>query len=121
MKHIPPPKSIPRARSLRKNATPLEQQLWKDLRAYWPDMRFRWQVPIAYYIADFASHRLKLVIELDGGQHNQAVDANRSQTIELQGYQIIRFWNNEYRDNREAVLERLAGVIAARTPSSSYD
>ena len=84
-------------------------------------MRLRRQVPIAHYIADFASHRLKLVIELDGGQHNQAVDANRRQTIEQQGYKIIRFWNNEYRDIRQAVLERLAGVIVESAPSSSYD
>ncbi|MBN9787171.1 DNA (cytosine-5-)-methyltransferase [Pseudonocardia sp. TMWB2A] len=121
MKHIPPPQSFPRARTLRKNATPAEQQLWKDLREYWPVMRFRRQVPIAHYIADFASHQLKLVIELDGGQHSEQVDARRTTVIEAQGYRVVRFWNNEYRDNREAVLEQLAAVIAERTPSSSYD
>lgn len=84
-------------------------------------MRFRRQVPIAHYIADFVSHRLKLVIELDGGQHNEEVDARRTMVIEAQGYRVIRFWNNEYRDNREAVLEQLAAVIAARSPSSSFD
>lgn len=86
MKHIPPPQSFPRARALLKSATPTEQQLWKDLREHWPAMRFRRQMPIAHYIADFASHRLKLVIELDGGQHNEEVDAHRSTVIEAQGY-----------------------------------
>src|SRR3546814_1853268 len=57
--------------------------------------RWRRQVPIGHYIADFASHRCRLVIELDGEQHAFAAeqDAQRTRFIESEGYRVMRFWN----------------------------
>ena len=66
MKKHPPPISIVRARTLRKNATDAERKMQRLLKEHFPEARFRFQVPIRHYIADFASHRLKIVIELDG-------------------------------------------------------
>jgi len=64
------------------------------LREAFPEHHFRRQVPIRHFIADFASHRTRLVIEVDGGQHSQARDAERTKVIENEGYRVVRFWNN---------------------------
>ena len=83
--------------------TNAERKLWRILRESFPDEHFRKQVPIRHYIADFASHRAKLVIEVDGGQHGPEVDAERTKVIENEGYRVIRFWNNEVLGNPEGV------------------
>ena len=77
--------------------------MWHLLREAFPDFHFRKQVPIRHYIADFASHSAKLIIEVDGGQHSEEADATRTATIEAEGYRVIRFWNNEVLGNREGV------------------
>ncbi|MFN3819995.1 endonuclease domain-containing protein [Blastomonas sp.] len=73
--------------------TDAERRMWMLLRENFPEARFRRRVPIAQYIADFASHRERLVIEVDGSQHNDQVDAARTAVIEGQGYRVIRFTN----------------------------
>ncbi|HWH23181.1 MAG TPA: DUF559 domain-containing protein, partial [Allosphingosinicella sp.] len=83
-----------RARRLRNDPTEAEKALWRLLRENFLRVRFRRQVPIRHYIADFASHRAMLVIEVDGGQHGGEVDAARTAVIEAEGYRVIRFWNN---------------------------
>ncbi|MBP6363864.1 MAG: endonuclease domain-containing protein [Novosphingobium sp.] len=121
MKKHPPPISIVRARTLRKNATDAERKMQRLLKEHFPEARFRFQVPIRHYIADFASHRLKIVIELDGGQHDQATDAQREADIRNEGYRIIRFWNNVVLQNGDGCVVRLDQFIAARSPQSSCD
>jgi very-short-patch-repair endonuclease len=116
MKHHPPPISIVRARQLRRNATDAEQRMRRLLKETIPEARFRFQVPLRHYIADFASHRLKVVIEIDGGQHNPDVDAQRTADIENEGYRIIRFWNNDVLQNSDGCMALLAEFLAARTP-----
>lgn len=90
--------------------------LWALLRAAFPDQRFRRQVPIRQYIADFASHRAKLVIEADGGQHNDKVDAKRTQTIQSDGYHVLRFWNHDILANPEGVAQTIAEHLPAAHP-----
>ncbi len=65
-RYRPPMGSTERARRLRLDATRAERAMWRLLRDMFPVGRFRRQVPIRDYIADFASHRLKLAIEVDG-------------------------------------------------------
>ena len=91
------------------------------LKENFPKARFRFQVPLRHYIADFASHRLKVVIEIDGGEHNVEVDAQRTSDIEGEGYMVIRFWNNEVLQNDQGCMIRLEQLVAARSPPSSYD
>ncbi len=91
------------------------------LKEHFPEARFRFQVPIRHYIADFVSHRLKVVIELDGGQHVQETDAQREADIRNEGYRIVRFWNNEVLQNSDGCAVQLAQFIAARSPQSSCD
>jgi very-short-patch-repair endonuclease len=108
MKRIPPAGSTARSRRLRADATDAEQALWRLLREAFPEARFRRQVPIRQYIADFASHRGKLVIEADGGQHDEAVDAPRTAVIEADGYRVLRFWNHDILTNPDGVARTIA-------------
>src|SRR5260221_12351994 len=82
MKQRPAIGSTKRARDLRTNMTDAERAMWRLLREGFPDARFRRQVPIRSFIADFASHRVRLVIEVDGGQHSEEKDSARSRLIE---------------------------------------
>lgn len=96
------------ARALRNNPTDAERRLWYYLRRRnLRQFKFRRQHAIAGFIADFASIDARLVIELDGGQHTEATgyDAARTRKIELKGYRVLRFWNNDVLQQTEAVLE----------------
>ncbi len=116
VQYRPPEGSTPRARRLRRNPTEAELRLWRLLRENFPDRHFRRPVPIRRFIADFACHRSKLVIEADGGQHSEAEDALRTRLIESEGFQVVRFWNNEILENPDGVLMSIAGVLDERSP-----
>ena len=97
-----------RARELRSNATPSERMLWRELSARKvTGVRFNRQVPVGPFICDFVARSIKLVVEIDGGQHGWQSDEDRARThyLEQHGYTVIRFWNSD-------VLERLEGVVA---------
>ena len=99
-----------KARLLRKNQTDVEQLLWKQLRnRHLYQFKFRRQFPIEPYIADFACLELKLIIELDGGQHANRVnyDNQRSLFLEQRGFKVMRFWNNDVIENTVGVLEAI--------------
>jgi very-short-patch-repair endonuclease len=105
------------ARQLRRDMTDAERCVWKHLRAHrFAGEKFRRQVPIGPYIVDFVSHRSRLVVELDGGQHALQVvqDRERTRWLEGRGYCVIRFWNNQVLTETEQVLEAIA---LALTPS----
>jgi len=110
------------ARTLRKKSTDAERILWSELRDHrLQGFRFRRQVPIENYIADFLCHAAGLVIELDGGQHfsedQEAADARRSARLEAQGFRVLRFSNHDVMTNRAGVLETIAAAVAAGTPT----
>ncbi len=101
------PKGYERARLLRKSATPAEAKLWAALRRNQLDgISFRRQHAIGQYIVDFCSPRNHLVIELDGGGHDELkeYDQHRTEYLESQGYRVLRFWNDEVMQDVEAVL-----------------
>jgi very-short-patch-repair endonuclease len=111
------------ARQLRRNVTDAEKKLWQQLRLLKSEHRhFRRQVPIGKYIADFACHYCKLVIELDGGQHNEAQslinDQKRTDELQKHGYRVIRFWNADILENLEGAVDMIRN--AARLPTT-YD
>ncbi len=97
-----------RARTLRKTMTDAELKLWKHLRARQIEgFRFRREVPIDRYIVDFVCPQAKLVVEVDGGQHQaqSSYDAGRTALLERQGYRVLRYWNHD-------VLRSVEDVVA---------
>ena len=97
------------AKQLRQNQTPQEQKLWNIIRNHkFNNLKFKRQQPIWKYIVDFLCKDIKLIIEIDGGQHNTPenilTDAQRTQFLQSKGYKVIRFWNNEIDKNLEGCL-----------------
>ena len=104
------------SRKLRKNFTFAERTLWYLLRnRQVRGVKFRRQFPVGKYIVDFISIENKLVVEIDGGQHNdedhQKKDNHRSVYLMQQGFTILRFWNNEVTKNKEEVLKKIKDAL----------
>ena len=103
-----------RAKRLRRDLTEAERHLWFRLRRRQLEgHRFRRQVPIGPYVADFACLEEKLVVELDGAQHAVEVerDGRRDHWFAERGYRVLRFWNNDVLSNSEAVLAEILGHL----------
>ena len=107
--------AIARARLLRRRRTEAERKLWalrRDRRL--AERKFRRQVPIGRYVADFACDQARLIVELDGSQHAESVrDKIRDAELEARGVQVIRVWNNELSHKRNGVLEAILAAMAA--------
>ena len=104
------------ARNLRKNKTKEEDILWQLLRnRQFMGLKFKRQFPIGNYIVDFVCEEKKLVIEIDGGQHNipdnVKADKVRTNYINSKGYRVVRFWNNDINQNIEGVYETLLSMV----------
>ena len=110
------------ARSLRKNSTPEERQLWYRFLRTAPG-RFRRQQIIGSYIVDFYSDAWKLVIELDGSQHFDdagiAEDRRRDQWLRAQGLTVVRYTNTEIKENFSGVCEDILRILAASSAGAS--
>ena len=103
-------KSFNNAKQLRKNTTEAEKLLWyyiknKQVKNY----KFRRQAAIGNYIVDFLCPKRKLIIELDGGQHNDNIkyDENRTKYLNTLGYKVLRFWDNDVFKNMNDILETI--------------
>jgi very-short-patch-repair endonuclease len=111
-----PTRTLGHARSLRREMTDTERLLWKHLRGgQLGGMKFRRQHPIPPYIADFCCIEDKLIIELDGSQHSEQADAVRTAFLESQGWQVMRFWDNDVLTQVEAVVEAIWQCACGRT------
>lgn len=108
-----------KSKELRQNSTEAEKKLWNILRNNQiNNLHFKRQKPIGNYIVDFVCLKEKIIIELDGGQHNEpkniAHDKERTNYLISLGYKIIRIWNNEIFENFEGVKEYLYNSLAPR-------
>ena len=100
------------ARYLRKNMTDQERKLWNILRnRQFYGFRFRRQFPISPYIVDFICREKSIIVEIDGGQHNEKhiieYDTERTKYLNSLGYTVIRFWNTDIDNNLDGVYEHL--------------
>lgn len=114
-------KNVEFARKLRKEQTPQESKFWSIVRNHkFYSLEFRRQYPMGDYIVDFICREKKIIIELDGGQHNELenveYDKQRSLYLEKRGYKVIRFWNNDIDDNIEGVYEILKNSCNIHPP-----
>jgi very-short-patch-repair endonuclease len=110
--------AVPTARKLRSNLTDAETTLWSRLRRKQLDgHRFRRQVPIRSYVADFACFDPKLIFEVDGGQHAESkTDTIRTAFLEREGFRVLRFWNNEVLQNTDGVIDVIRAALAGAPP-----
>ena len=109
-----PPHLRQNARRMRSAMTEAELKLWNELRAHrLMGLSFRRQMPIGGYIVDFACPEYKLVVEIDGSQHaeNQAHDQARTDYLEQQGWQVVRFWNDDVLHDIENVCTHILRLI----------
>jgi very-short-patch-repair endonuclease len=109
------------ARQLRKTMTPQEVKLWVHLRSWRKrGFHFRRQSPRLGYIVDFVCMKHKLIIEVDGGQHNSDEDAardrSRDRRLVRDGFNVLRFWNNEVDRNLDGVLTVIDAELRGSTP-----
>jgi very-short-patch-repair endonuclease len=112
------------ARQLRRQQTLSEQKMWWLLRSRaFNGFKFCRQYLIGPFVTDFCCRKRKLVIELDGGQHagQQEYDLERTCYLELQGYQVLRFWNRDFLNEQENVLKRILKALeTCPHPPSGY-
>jgi very-short-patch-repair endonuclease len=105
------------ARRLRRSQTDAERVLWFRLRdrrlGGW---KFKRQVPIDRFVVDFLCADAKLIVEIDGGQHdqNRDRDADRTGVLEAMGYFVLRFWNHDVLRNTEGVIEEIVSTLNLR-------
>ena len=108
-----------RARSLRRAMTDAESRLWHLLRdRQMSGSKFRRQVPIGRYIVDFACHEAKLIIEVDGGQHDRQSEdeIRRTEVLKGQGYRVLRFWNHDVLANPQGVWTTIVDDMRRHHP-----
>jgi very-short-patch-repair endonuclease len=105
------------ARKLRSQMTDAETKLWFALRdRRFQSFKFRRQVPIGPYVADFLSFGSRVIVEVDGGQHaDSGSDEKRDRWLAENDFRVMRFWNNDVLANLEGVLTALATELE-RTP-----
>lgn len=101
---------------LRKQMTDPEMLLWSRIKNQQLDgHKFRRQYSIGPYIVDFYCPRLKLVIEIDGGQHaereNEEYDRSRTDYFKSMNIKVVRFWNNEVLNNLDGVYQNILAQI----------
>ena len=112
--------ALTRVRQLRHHMPEAEKKLWSALRnRRLEGFKFRRQMCIGPYIADFCCREAKLVVEVDGSQHGDRTgyDEARSTALAKEGYRVLRFWNNEVMGDLEAVL---IAILSALVPSPSH-
>ncbi|MGD0779321.1 MAG: endonuclease domain-containing protein [Dehalococcoidales bacterium] len=107
------------AKGLRARQTEAETVIWyKICNRQLEGAKFRRQQQVGDYIADFVCFEKKVIIEIDGGQHNETPnkerDEQRTRLLEQKGYRVLRFWNNDVLQNTEGVLYTITEILKQR-------
>jgi very-short-patch-repair endonuclease len=108
------PVMLGRARRMRKDPTDAERKVWslvrnRRLQGY----KFRRQIWIGPFIADFVCEQPQLIVEIDGGQHSMQLsyDLARTRYFNARGYRVVRYWNNDVLARTDAVEESLRQAL----------
>jgi very-short-patch-repair endonuclease len=107
------------AKTLRKTSTHAERLLWRHLKTKQLEgYKFRRQEPIGIYIVDFVCFEKRIVVEVDGSQHQteKVKDKKRDQWLKKQGFKVLRFWNNEVLTNVAGVYEVIRETCLCHPP-----
>jgi very-short-patch-repair endonuclease len=102
------------AKQMRRERTPAEEKFWSMVRAGRVDgVKFSNQVLVCGFLADFAAHARKLVVEIDGDSHDLTFERDQMRTavLERNGYRVVRFWNDDVLNNADGVLVVLKEAI----------
>lgn len=122
MRKVDGTEALARVRQLRREMTPAEKLLWSRLRNRRLDgFKFKSQVWLGPFIADFCCWEAQLIVEVDGSQHAEQIgyDHARSAHLDKSGYFVLRFWNNEVLANLDSVLTAIRAELLSRVPSPS--
>lgn len=104
--------TVARARRLRRDPTEAEKRVWAIVRnRQLFNLKFRRQHRLGPYICDFACEELRLIIELDGGQHNEIMDAPRTAYLQQMGYTVVRLWNSDVMVKHDLLAARLYALL----------
>src|SRR5436305_1230579 len=115
---------LSRAPTMRHDMADCELRLWGKLRnRQVAGAKFRRQLPIGPFIADFASTEARLIVEVDGDSHGseeqEARDAARTAWLERNGWRVIRFWTTEVNGHLDEVVEQIWDAITGADADSS--
>ena len=116
--HSRPPAAtiaLERSRALRRDSTDAERKLWQCLRAgQLQGLKFRRQHSIPPYTVNLFCPSARLVVEVDGSQHNEETDRARTRFLEARGLAVLRFWDNEVLTETEAVAMAILNAVGSR-------
>ena len=117
--HSVPPKHRASARTMRHAMTEAELCFWNAVRAHrLMNLGFRRQLPIAGHIVDFACPSHRLIVEIDGSQHGRDAsverDVARTARLEMAGWTVIQFWNDDVLRDIEGVCRHILAVIEVK-------
>jgi very-short-patch-repair endonuclease len=114
---VPPPHRT-FARSMRADSTKAENVLWQALRnKQLEGLKFKRQVPLDGYILDFVCLDVRLIVEVDGGQHSEsASDAARDRHFEAAGFRVLRCWNDDVLKNIDGACQAILLEARGRLP-----
>ncbi|MER8865921.1 endonuclease domain-containing protein [Mesorhizobium sp. M0751] len=101
------------ARSMRREPTAAEDRLWHELRGRKLDsIKFRRQVPVGRFIADFVCAEGRLIVEIDGSQHADSdYDRERDSELKARGFRVLRFWNDDVLRDLNAVCDTIIAYV----------
>ncbi|WP_192355674.1 endonuclease domain-containing protein [Mesorhizobium mediterraneum] len=101
------------ARSMRREPTEAEDRLWHELRGRRLDrIKFRRQVPVGKFIADFVCAEARLIVEIDGSQHADSnYDRVRDAELKARGFRVLRFWNDDVLRDLNAVCDTIIASV----------
>ena len=110
---VVPPAKRAFARTMRRGATEAEDRLWQELRGRRLNgIKFRRQVPVGRFVADFLCSDSMLIVEIDGSQHaDSAHDVKRTAELNGRGFRVLRFWNDDVLKDMNSVCDTIIAYV----------